>query len=106
MGRQYVERVLENDSNNQEALLLSAVISRKKGKIKEAEKDLGIIESLFPLNHFARFEKMLLKKDKHTENNFTSMIRNELPQETYMEMALWYEYIGCNNVWILITKPQ
>ena len=94
LAKQYVDRIIEKDNNNQEALLLSAIIARKNGREKAAEKDIMKMEALSPLNHFARFEKMLLKGDKYSENNFVSLIRNELSHETFLEMALWYEYTG------------
>lgn len=97
IAQQYAERVLESDANNQDGLLLMAVILRNSGKGREAASYLDRLESISPLNHFTRFERMMLKDDSRSADNFTSMIRNELPHETYIEMALWYEYLGCRN---------
>ena len=45
--------------------------------------------------HVARFENYLLNgTDK---KDFGSLIRNELPFETYMELAEWYESAGCEE---------
>ncbi len=96
-ARQYAGRILESDVNNEEALVLSAVISRKNGNSNEAKEFISRLEGISPLNHFSRFEKLLLNEDRRSADSFTSMIRNELPHETYTEMALWYEYIGERN---------
>ncbi len=96
-AKQYAGRILDSDVNNEEALLLSAVISRKNGNNNEAEKLISRLEDISPLNHFIRFEKMLLNEDRRSADRFTSLIRSELPYETYTEMALWYEYIGDRN---------
>lgn len=91
----YAERILTEEANNQEALQLLCVISRKNRQNSQAIKFCDKIENISPLNHYARFEKMLVKKDKKSEQEFVSLIRNELPEETFTEMACWYEYIGC-----------
>ena len=93
-AEKYAGKVFNQDAFNQDAILLLAVIARKNGYPEEARKYLDILEGLSPLNHFVRFEKMLLKDNKQTKNKFLSLIRNELPHETFTEMALWYEYIG------------
>ena len=56
---------------------------------------LKTILSFDPLNHFSRFEKYLLKSDDDSRNQFVSLIRNELPQETFIELAVWYYNSGC-----------
>jgi tetratricopeptide (TPR) repeat protein len=104
----YAERVLNSEAANQDALLLLSVISRKSGKNSEAERFANKIEEISPLNHFSRFEKLLIKNDKRSADNFTSLIGNELPHETYCEMAAWYEYTGCYGeaIKLLETSPE
>lgn len=97
MAEQFTGRILDMDSFNQEAILLAAFIARITGDPEKAEKHIALLEELSPLNHFARFEKMLFKGDRKSKENFVSMIRNELPHETFMEMSLWYEYIGFSD---------
>ena len=67
-------------------------------KTNQPEKAKAIISSLLeelPLYHVARFENYLLNgTDK---KDFGSLIRNELPFETYMELAEWYESVGCDE---------
>ena len=94
MAEEFTGRLLEKDGHNQEAILLAAFIARITSDTKNAEKYNALLEELSPLNHFARFERMLLNGDRRSKDNFVSMIRNEFPHETYTEMALWYEYVG------------
>lgn len=67
-------------------------------KTNQQEKAKAVINSLLedlPLYHAARFESYLLKA--MGEKDFEALIRNELPFETYMELAEWYEAVGCNE---------
>ena len=43
-----------------------------------------------PLNHFARFEKYLNTGLESDKNDFVHFIRQELPHETFIEMAIRY----------------
>jgi hypothetical protein len=69
---------------------------------------LKTILSFDPLNHFARFEKYLVKPDDQNKVQFTSLIRNELPIETYLELAMWYynsgQVVECEKV--LALSPR
>ena len=55
---------------------------------RQGAEALAKILEIDPLNHFARFEQYLLEPGPGTLNNFKSMIRNELPHETYLEIAV------------------
>ena len=46
--------------------------------------------SIDPLNHFAGFEKYLWEKSDAAKQQFVSLIKNELPHETFLELAAWY----------------
>ncbi len=96
-AQQYVEKVLAKEKDNEEALLLRCILSRKMNRMKEANKNIDRLEYFSPLNHFARFERLLLKPGRKSVENFTSLIRNELPFQTFLEMALWYEYLRCRT---------
>ena len=48
-----------------------------------------------PLDHFAQFEKYLLQPNEENRTGFTSMIRDEQPTETYLELADSYYKNGC-----------
>lgn len=74
------------------------VVYRKTGR---PEKAKALIESLLedlPLYHAARFEQLYLGEGSgHPIDDFQSLIRNELPFETYMELSEWYESVGCTE---------
>jgi tetratricopeptide (TPR) repeat protein len=91
----FAERAVDYNRYNIEALQLQAVIYRYMNNPATGAEVLSTILSFDPLNHFARFEKYLLKPDDAGKNQFVSLIRNELPQETFIELAVWYYNSGC-----------
>jgi hypothetical protein len=90
----YAKRAIDYNRFNIDALQLQTVILRYQNDLSGEANVLENILSLDPLNHFARFEKYLLKPDEETKVQFISLIRNELPQETFMELAVWYYNAG------------
>ncbi|MBW6479736.1 MAG: DUF5107 domain-containing protein [Bacteroidales bacterium] len=104
MAQQYVAKVLEKEAANQNALVLMAMISRKYGQTKDAKRYIRQLEYLSPLNHFSRAERLFLNQGKQTSESFTSLIKNELPYQTFMEMALWYEYLGAVEEPIILLE--
>lgn len=90
----YAKRAVDYNRYNIDALQLQAIICRYKNDLPGEDDILKCILSYDPLNHFARFEKYLLKPDEETKLRFISLIRNELPQETLMELAVWYYNAG------------
>jgi Tfp pilus assembly protein PilF len=79
---------------NIDALQLQTVIARLQGDKAAVQTALGNLLSLDPLNHFAGFESCLADSTKGM-SAFTSLIRDELPQETYLELGVWYA--GCGR---------
>src|SRR5690606_8700617 len=47
-----------------------------------------------PLNHFAGFEKYMQQQTEEAKKAFVSLVRNELPAETFAELAIWYYNAG------------
>ena len=90
------------------ALQTEAIVYRYKNKKADAENVLDTILSFDPLNHFAQFEKYLLHPSEENKNRFNSMIRDELPVETYLELAMSYYNTGCYDECekILQLAPQ
>jgi len=86
---------LDYDRRNIDALQLQACLGRLSGDKAVAEQACKQLLEIDPLNHFARFEKNL--RGKGTSAEFTSLIRNELPQETYLELAAWYRNAGLDQ---------
>jgi hypothetical protein len=91
----YSGQSLAYDTRNPDALLLKAVAYRKTGDQHAAKKLIGKILESYPLNHSARFEKYKQTLSDKDREAFVSVITNELPHETFMEMGNWYEDINC-----------
>jgi tetratricopeptide (TPR) repeat protein len=87
---EYANRSLDNDGKNMSALKLRYLVDRLAGNDDDKEAIKQKILELDPLNHFIRFEEYWEHKGKATQEAFTRLIRNELPQETYLELAIWY----------------
>ncbi len=94
-ARQYGMKVIETNSTDLEANKLLAVISRKENNDKKTMDFPNKMASIALLNHYSNFEMMLVKKDESLKDEFLALIRNEMPHETLLEMAQWYEYVGC-----------
>lgn len=90
LARHYLESALKYDADNLRALQLLATTHRRAARPAEAIKILTRILDIDPLNHTARFEQYLLDPTPANRTAFTSMIRNELPHETYLEIAVDY----------------
>jgi tetratricopeptide (TPR) repeat protein len=85
-----IGKCLDSYPRNENAWIVKAMIDRKRSNSVSA---LAIINSeltLDPLNHRARFEKYLNTGMESDRNVFVYMIRQELPHETFIEMAIQY----------------
>ncbi|MDR1455218.1 MAG: DUF5107 domain-containing protein [Tannerella sp.] len=91
----YTEQSIACGTDAGEARQLQAVALRKSGRIADAGRIVALIGHDEPLNHYARFEKQLLTASESDRKEFLKYIRCELPHETFMEMAEWYESMNC-----------
>lgn len=87
-------RASDRDGQNPLPYELLASVLRLQGKEKEARQNIRQLLELEPLNHLARYELYLLKRDSRRLHDFQNMIRNEFPAETYLELALYYWRTG------------
>jgi Tfp pilus assembly protein PilF len=92
---EFGKKALDYDRYNIAALQSMAIAFRYLNNRVEAEQVLKTILSFDALNHFASFEKYLWSNIPENKSDFTSMIRNEQPQETYLELATVYYNNGC-----------
>lgn len=92
----YSIKSLEFNTHNIEALHTLLVICRYAGNEKQSLKTLEQLLAILPLDQIAMFEKYLLERDKESKERFISLVRNEFPGETFLEMAKWYMSIDCN----------
>jgi tetratricopeptide (TPR) repeat protein len=93
-AREYAHRASEIDGTNLPAFHLLAILARCSGDSAAAAEYLDHILALDRLNHGARFERYLQAPTEGNRVEFTGMIRNELPQESFMELATLYVRIG------------
>ena len=92
-AEEYANRALDYDRYNIRARQLLAVVYRLLGEVTAANQTLLSIAEDDPLNHFARFEAYLLDPTEANRDAFTALIRNELPHETFLELANYYVHI-------------
>lgn len=87
----YASLSLESNALNQNAISVYLAASRYLNNKKEAESYITTLLHDLPLNHAIRFEAALLSGDMES---FPKLIRNEFPEETYLEIAEWYATAG------------
>ena len=97
-------KALAAQSQNVDALQLRAVIYRLKDDTAGHFATLRALQSLDALNHFSRWEYYLSDSTRHPLREFTSLIRGELPQEVYLELACWYYDCGLSSDAIHILR--
>ena len=86
----YARRSIEANAGNSGGFEILAAAERKAGRPDAARAALARLLDFDPLDHLARFELYLLDKSPKALAEFQSLIRNELPHETYLETALTY----------------
>jgi len=94
VAKEYANEALVRNQENMEALQILHLIARiqkDNALLKETQRS---IEDLNPLNHFLRFEEYYVSKDPEDKKDFTELIRNEMPVETYLELAIWYSNLS------------
>jgi tetratricopeptide (TPR) repeat protein len=97
---------LDYNRFNLDALRLKACIARLSGNRSEVNEVLDSLVALDPLGHFVEFEKYLA--GKASVQDFTNTIRNDLPYETYLELASWYHEVELDQdaLKVLNLAPQ
>jgi tetratricopeptide (TPR) repeat protein len=102
------ERSLDFNRKNLEARQVLALAHRARGDREESGAALDEILALDPLNPFARFERARLGGEQAAAQAFAAGIRNEMPQETFLELAAWYHDLGriAESAQVLELAPQ
>lgn len=108
LAMEYAQRALDFNKFNINAYQIMALTHKMAEHPEQASQFLDQLLEIEPLNHLARFELYLLKPTRKNLENFQSMIRNELPHEDYLEMALYYVKLGLNQnaVELLKNAPE
>lgn len=95
-AEEYANKSLLYNQKNLDGLRMQLVCYRKSGKREALDMQLNALSSIYPLDHIIRYERYLSQeRTSEAQELFTSFIRNELSVETYMELSVWYESIGC-----------
>jgi len=110
MGKslEYSKKSMLYNRLNLPGLELMALIYRKMGMNDQATAVLVDLLNIDPLNHFGRFEKFLPEGIERAQDELARLIRNEFPQETFLETALKYFNLDCYReaIWILERAPE
>lgn len=93
----FCDKSIEYNVKNYDALQEKLICYRNMNRKQEACQLIDEILKENPLLHGIRFEKYLLNPSESSWKDFQSMIRNELPDETYEELALWYADKKCDD---------
>jgi len=91
---EYARRSLDYNAHNLNTRRLQAILRRLEKDAAAAAKELDEIAKVDPLSHFARFERYLLNPSEANREAFRSLVRGELPHETYLELAMFYFNLG------------
>ncbi len=99
---EYSQKALEYNVNSIMALQVSAATYRLMGEGDKAKEALNTILGIDPLNHWARFEQVVL--GVKSSDAFSNGITNEFPFQTYLEIASIYQQYGLSEEVITILK--
>lgn len=101
---EYARKALDYNRYNISAYQILATSNRKMMNKIGSEKILNDLLEIDPLNHYARFEIYLLNPSPENLFSFKSYVRNELPHETYIELALEYVNLDLDDDAIRILE--
>jgi len=91
---EYADKSVDFNKYNLDGYQVMAVIYRIQKNKKNGEEVLKKILTIDPLNHFAGFEKYVWEKSEAAKQQFRSSVKNELPHETFLELANWYHQMN------------
>ncbi|MEA1898790.1 MAG: DUF5107 domain-containing protein, partial [Bacteroidota bacterium] len=91
----YAHKAISYNKYNVSAYEILAIGYRKTNQKERAIKALKDLSELDPTLHFASFENYLW--DAMSKEDFQASFYNELPIESYLELAIFYHKLGCDN---------
>ncbi len=94
---EYAEKSLINNKYNIESLQLLGLLYGLTGNKNKANSLNELIRIIDPLNHFIRFEDYWQNKTPSNLKSFQSTIKNEMPEQIYLELGVWYYSLGLNE---------
>ncbi len=90
----YAEKSLQVNKGNIDGIQVMIVIARLKNDLDKMRQLINDLNEVDPLNHFVDFEKYLLDHAEKSKESFVTHIQNEMPQQTFLELAIWYHQVG------------
>lgn len=90
----WAKQALDYDQRAIGAYQVLAVVYRTQGLADKASEVVDKILEIDPLCHFARFEHYLQDTTADRRSAFAAFIRNEMPYQTYLEIAMDYQKMG------------
>lgn len=93
----YAEKALAYNQQNLDALQIMAVAYRVQKDKPKATAILARIQLYDPLNCFAKFENYLWEKTDAARQLLAGSLQNEMPDQSYLELSIWYYAIGCED---------
>jgi tetratricopeptide (TPR) repeat protein len=102
----YARKALDFNRYNITAYEFLSMAYRKLNMGKMSENILDDLSDIDPLNHFARYERYLLNPSESTRSAFNSVITNEFPHETYLEIAMIYANHGLEEEAISVLEQS
>lgn len=92
---EFAAKALDFNRFDISSLQVEAIAYRYLNDNRNADRVLDTILAYQPLSHFARFERYLHQPGDDNKTAFISMIRNEQPVESYLELSDLYYKNGC-----------
>lgn len=105
-GLNYAEQAIDYNKYNMVAHEVKLAALRKLNRKEMAAEQVSTLLDLDPLSHWANFEQYLLAPSDDGLKTFNSAIRNELPQETYLELAMSYLMMGLESEAIKVLEQS
>ncbi len=99
----YAQKALLYNNQNMEALQLLAIAYRLSGNQTAAMEVLKKMDELDPINLFVQFEKGRWKGGSSNAKPVI-VLQNEMPDQSWLELGLWYHGIGCDPECILALQ--
>ena len=105
-GLNYAQQAIDYNKYNIAAYEVKLAALRKLNRKELATEQVSTLLDLDPLSHWGNFEQYLLQPTEDRLKTFNSAIRNELPHETYLELAMSYLMIGLESEAIKVLEQS
>lgn len=91
----YADKALDLNRKNISSLEIKMMAYRHLKMHVQVDGLADSLLALDPLHHFAVYEKYLLDSSRTPYSVFSSRLRNEMPEQTLLELAIRYYTLGC-----------